>query len=159
MICGVWRQLRVWRAYPPDWVPGYSASLLLSGFCNPEVTEGSWPGGRQQRPSVVCVFSLVPCHKTLLPEHPGVPMCTALCLGTGSLKHLYSRWAPLGDACILPKPRHNSNKSFERIFVVAGSLHNHAINLNWRSLMEHRKTFSTLRQQLFPWVTSNRNWS
>lgn len=123
------------------------------GFCNPEVTEGSCLGGKQQWPSVVCVFSLVPCHKTLLPEHPGVPMCTAPRPGTGSLKHLYSRWTPLGDACILPEARHNSNKSFEQVFVVAGSLHNHAINLNWRSLAQHGQTFSTRRQQFFPRVT------
>lgn len=35
---------------------------------------------------------------------------------------------------------------FERGLVVAGSLHNHAINLNWRSLVEHRKTFKAPRQ-------------
>lgn len=57
-------------------------SLPLSGLCNPEPAEASWRGGRQRRPSVVCVFSLVPCHKTLPPEHPRVPMCTVLRLGT-----------------------------------------------------------------------------
>lgn len=36
--------------------------------------------------------------------------------------------------------------AFEKGLVVAASLHNRAINLNWSSLVEHRKTFSTLRQ-------------
>lgn len=66
--------------------PGFTVSPLLPGFCNPEPAEASRLGGRQQRPSV---FSLVPCHKTPLPEHPRVPMCTTLRPGTSSLEHLY----------------------------------------------------------------------
>jgi len=80
----------------------------LSVFCNPEPAEASSLGGRQHRTSVVC-FLWCPATKTLLPEHPRVPMRSALRHGTGSLKHLYSRLAPLGDACFLPKPRHNSS--------------------------------------------------
>lgn len=127
-------------------------SLPLSGLCNPEPAEASWRGGRQQRPSVVCVFSLVPCHKTVPPKHPRVPMCTVLRLGTrGSLKHLYSPTGSVGETPVFcQRPRHNSIgvwKGFFFFFVAAGSLHKHAINLNWSSSVEHRKTFSAPRQQ------------
>lgn len=127
----------------------HPASLRLCcsvAFANPEPAEASWLGGRQQRPSVVCVFSLVPCHKTPLPEHPREPACTKLRLGTDSPKHLYSPLAPLRDSCVLPKPRHNNSSIWKGPFAAAGRLHNRAINLNWRSSAEHRKTFNAVRQ-------------
>lgn len=129
-------------------------SLPLSGLCNPEPAEASWRGGRQRRPSVVCVFSLVPCHKTLPPEHPRVPMCTVLRLGTRAHWSTFiARWLQWGERLYSAKGPDTIAPVFERVsfffffFVAAGSLHKHAINLNWSSSVEHRKTFSALRQR------------
>lgn len=108
----------------------YVASLWFTETAGPvwgsrSQHKASWLGGRQHRPSVVCVFSLVRCHKTLQPARTprGAHVRSSVPTeggrgrrerreGRGSLKHLHSLQAALvlgrKPAC-LARSRNNSS--------------------------------------------------
>lgn len=63
--------------------------------------------------------------------------------GPGSLDHLYGLLAPL-HAFVLPG---GPDTGAAAVPAEAGSLRNRAVNLNWSSSAEHRRSFSALRRR------------
>lgn len=141
-------QCHIWFACPPDWVPGFSASLVLSGFCNPELAEASWlmEDNRGHLLSVCFLW----CPATKLCCQNRTPKGTHVHRSaSGDPAHwstFIAYWLHWGMLVFCQSPD-TIAAMFEKVFTVGGSLHNHAINLKWSGLVEHRKTFSTLRQQ------------
>lgn len=84
-----------------------------------------------------------------VPEGPHAARCTACTRGDRLAES--PLWAPGSTGACLHCARAQELQRtvcvFEMGLVEAGSLHNRAINLNWSSLVEHRKTFSALRRR------------
>lgn len=100
----------------------------------------------------ICCLCFLWCPATKLgcQNTQGYPCAQRCALGPAHWSTFIAHWLRWGTPAFCQGPD-TIAAVFEKVFVVAGSLHNHAINLNWSSLVEHRKTFSALRQPLlFP---------
>lgn len=93
----------------------------------------------------VC-FLWCPATKLCCQNTQGYPCAPHCAWGRAHWSTFIAYWVHWGMPVFCQSPD-TIAAMFEKVFVVAGSLHNHAINLNWSSFVEHRKTFSTLRQQ------------
>lgn len=90
----------------------------------------------------VC-FLWCPATKLCCQNTQGYPCAPRCAWGPAHWSTFIAYWLRWGTPVSCQSPD-TIAAVFEKVFVVAGSLHNRAINLNWSSLVEHRKTFSSV---------------